>query len=331
MGRLLSGSALAEALAEKDRVFRQDSWDPGQIRGAGYDLRLAGDLLVLPTKPGLSSYRAVDKGLGEVDEFTLAPGDSALISTIERCSFDFSISGTIGPKFRWSAKGLLVLHGAAVHPGYGREKSRETGEWLPKHDERLYFIVANVGPDNITMRRGDAIAYMQIFEVEPADLKEPVQNVGYERLRDRLFRPEHDMADGGLAYFRIVKDLQQEVRSNNAEFQREWDKFRRETESDMKDMQRRVTTAQTAVDRANNASNMVVVFGVFLVAVTALGFALSALVSLIERLPPQLGAGRVWLIGVLAVAYGASAVTGVVLVAVAVRKMLSTIGAATGR
>lgn len=324
MGTLLSGPVLVSALEERDHVFRAGSWSHSQIRGAGYDLRLAGDMLVLPTEPGLASYRAIDKGTDGIDEFTLAPGDSALISTIERCSFGFDVSGTIGSKFRWAAKGLLVLHGAVAHPGYGREQSETDGAWLPKDDERLYFIVANVGPDNITMRKGDSIAYIQLYEVEVSEAKESVPNLGYERLRDRLFRSSSNATDGGLAYFRIVKDLQQEVRSRDFDLRRQWTAFRRRSDADIKDLGRQVTEAQTSVDRVNNASNMVVVFGVFLVSTTILGFALSILTDLIERLPAHIGSFRVALISVLAVIYGASSVMGVTLVTIAVRKTLRT-------
>jgi deoxycytidine triphosphate deaminase len=308
------------ALEDGDRIFRESTWSREHVRGAGYDLRLAGNLLVVPTRPGLSSYRAVDEESPEIYEIRLAPGDSALISTMERFSFDFDVAGIIGPRFGLASKGLLMLQGSTVHPGYGREQLVPGGDWVPKEDERLYFVVVNVGPDEIIMQPGESIAHMQLFSVEPAEIKSAVPNVGWDRLKARLLRPGSDNADGGLTYFRIVKDLQQEVRDAYADLTRGWEDLRREVADDVKDLGRQVTEAQTAVDRANNASNMVVVFGVFLVSTTVLGFALTALVDLIERFPAHLGAGRTALIAVLAVLYGASAVAGAVLVWDSVRK-----------
>ena len=318
MGQLLAGSALLDALKTTDRVFREGSWIPGQLRGSGYDLRLAGDLLVIPSTPGSSSYKAVDKGTPEVTEFILAPGDSALISTIERFSFDFNVSAIIGPKFRWAAKGLLVLQGTAAHPGYGRIQDAG-GHWVPKEDERLYFVVANVGPIDIPMRKGDPIAYLHIFDIESSEAPASVTNVGYEFLRDRLFRANEDVSDGGLAYFRTVKDLQRNFEARDQELTKEWNEFRQKAATDYQDLTRQVTNAQTSVDRVNNAANVVVVFGVFLVSTTVLGFVLAVLVDLIEKLPPHLGTARTVWVATLCTVYGAATLTGVALVFIAVR------------
>jgi hypothetical protein len=35
MGQLLTGSALLDALETTDRVFREGSWIPAQLRGSG--------------------------------------------------------------------------------------------------------------------------------------------------------------------------------------------------------------------------------------------------------------------------------------------------------
>jgi len=235
-----------------------------------------------------------------------------------------------------------MLQGSNVHPGYGREQLAPGADWVPKKDERLYFIVVNVGPEDITLRPGDPIAHMQLFLVQPVKTKSAVPNLGWDRLKARLLRPQSDGADGGLSYFRIVKDLQQEVRERGADLAGQWASLRQQTEADIKDLRRQVaddgkelerrvtadikelqsqvTEARTAVDRANNASNMVVVFGVFLVSATVLGFALTTLVGLIEKIPGDVGVGRAILIAILSALYAASAVVGVFLVWDSVRK-----------
>jgi deoxycytidine triphosphate deaminase len=305
-----------------DRVFRDGSWNPGQLRGSGYDLRLADDLLVIPAEPGSSGYKAVDKSTPPVGEFTLSPGDSALVSTIERFSLDFDVAATIGPKFRWSAKGLLVLQGTAVHPGYGRHLSAE-GAWLPTEDERLYFVVANVGPGNIVMRKGDPIAYLQIIDIEPPEEQVAVANVGFEFLRDRLFRAGQDgSTTGGLAYFRSVKDLQHAMTAETVRREHEWSDFQRQMAADVTEVKRQVSEAQTTIDRVNNTSNMIVVFGVFLVAVTLLGITLTTLIDLVEKMPQHLSTTRLIIISGLASLYAVSTIAGTVLVAVGARASL---------
>ncbi|MEO5878302.1 MAG: hypothetical protein ABIS86_11365 [Streptosporangiaceae bacterium] len=319
---LLTGASLLSALATTDRVFREGSWAPGQLRGTGYDLRLADDLLVIPTEPGSPGYKAVTRDTPPVTEFALAPGDSALISTVERFSLDFDVAATIGPKFRWAARGLLVLQGTSVHPGYGRRQDG-VGAWVPEEDERLYFVIANVGPESISMRKGDPIAYLQVLGIEPPAERLPVANVGFEFLRDRLFRADSaNSAQGGLAYFRSVKDLQQSVASDTAQRDRDWAELRQGVTAEVSEVKRQVTEAQTTIDRVNNTSNMIVVFGVFLVAVTLLGVVLTTLVNIIDKAPENLSTTRMILVSALATVYALSAVAGTITVAVAARNSL---------
>ena len=323
-GRLLSGQGLLDALNQPDRIFRAGSWSGDQVLGAGYSVRLGGDLLVIPSTPGNAKYTAVTDG-ARVSEFTLAPGDSALISTIERFSFDFDVTATIGDKFGLSARGLLILHGSAVPPGYGREYDRDTSQWSVKSNERLYFVVANIGPTDIHLREGDQIAYLQFFAIERAAEPKPVSSVGFDYL-SKPFRADHDSKDGGLAYFRNVKDLRSETEGIAGDLRAGMEKLQREFEAELSGMRRVVAEAQTSVDRVTNGSNTVVVFGVFLVGVTLLGFVLTSIAGLVETLPAHLSTDRYALIVTLAVVYAVAAVIGVVFVAQAAR---ATVGGAS--
>lgn len=295
MSKLLSGKTLYETLRYSDRIFSRDSWSKSQLKGSGYDLRLAGDLLVIPPSPGDPGHVRFGRGESK-PSFALAPGDSAVVSTIEECTFDWNISAIIGPKFGMAARGLLVLQGMAAHPGYGREN--RNGEWVPKeHGERLFFIVVNVGPDFVPLKEGESIAHLQISEVEQPLEKEPVKNVGIDSLSS-LFRADDTDRDGGLRYFRMVRDVGDKVDSIIA----------------------RVDNAEDKVDRVNNATNMIVVFGVFLVSTTVLGFTLTILVNLIEKFSFRVDSVPGALSVALMVLYGLSTVVGVYLVNSAVQK-----------
>jgi deoxycytidine triphosphate deaminase len=297
MSELLSGQTLLDILKETERVFSKDSWRDTQLKGSGYDLRLAGDLLVIPPRPGDPRHERFGRGQTR-STFTLAPGDSAVISTKEECTFDWNISAIIGPKFGLASKGLLVLQGMAAHPGYGREQD-ESGEWVPKkYGERLFFIVVNVGPDYVTLQEGQEIAFLQIFEVEPPVEKEVVKNVGLEGLSS-LFRT-NEGTYGGLRYFSMVRDLQDKVDAIKAE----------------------VAYATNAVNQVSNTSNMIVVFGVFLVSTTVLGFTLSILIDLIKKFSFQAGSLRGILSVALMVLYGITTLISVVLVNSAVQKVI---------
>jgi deoxycytidine triphosphate deaminase len=308
-GFLLSGDDLIQALEKPDHIFREHTWDKAGIRGAGYSVRLACDLLVIPEKPGEAKYRPI-RSKGEINGFRLNPGDSALISTVEKFSFDFDISATIVDKFSLAALGLLILHGGTVHPGYGRVKDLASDTWIPKADERLYFIVANVGPDEIYLREGDEIAYLQFFEVEPSEKPQEITNLGFEHLNG-LFSADHGPEDGGLSYFRGVRDLRSDVDTKLASFKEEIKSQVGEVQAQIGKLSGEVSATETALDRVSNTSNIIVVFGVFLVSVTILGIALTSLTNLIEDLPAHPGSGRLTVVVILAVLYGLSCVIGV--------------------
>jgi deoxycytidine triphosphate deaminase len=321
-GYLLSQQDLLSELQGSERIFRAGSWKPEQLLGAGYSVRLGDDLLVIPDSPGGSTYTAI-KGDNVVPEFTLAPGDTALISTIEKFSFDFDVTATIGDRFGLAAKGLLVLHGSAVHPGYGREIDPENGVWRAKDNERLYFIVANVGPKNITMRKGDSISYLQFFAIERAP-EDPVANVGFDYL-SALFGAGEHREDGGLSYFRNVKDLRAEIETDRQRVQEQLTSMERTIDANHTEMNRRVTDALTAVDRVNNTSNMIVVFGVFLIATTLLGVVLVMLGDLINELS-DLDGWKIALVSALSSVYAGATITGVALVAKAAGRAVTSQG-----
>src|SRR5262245_5668743 len=184
-GELLAGDQLLDALRSSNGIFREGSWDPNRVSGAGYELRMAGDLLVYPATPGDSEFAVIEEGTTEVPSITINPGDSALLSTVERFTNSFDITGVIGPKFRWAARGLLLLHGMIVHPGYGRQVDKD-GNWSTKQNERLYLIVVNAGPRSIEIKRDEPIAYAQFFKIDPPLKPSPVSNIGFDWVKETL-------------------------------------------------------------------------------------------------------------------------------------------------
>lgn len=308
-GMLLSGGALKRALNEPDYIFREGSWEFDNVRGPGYDLRLAGDRLVYPVAPGKPGYRVVDGSGPDVAEFTLAPGDAALISTIERFSLDFSVAATVGDKWLFAARGLLKLSGNAVHPGYGRRFDEADRCWCPKEDERLSFVVANVGPDNIVLRQGDRIAYLQFYTVESVEQSAYMATEGFEQLRDRLFRydGDKDVTAQQVWYFRSVRGYREELDKAENAWQIRWNSI-----------EQRTNEHDVAISRITDVTSLIIVFGVFLISATLLGFVLTTLTELIQKMPGNISASRNILITVLAAAYGLCCTIGVSVVTAAV-------------
>jgi deoxycytidine triphosphate deaminase len=275
-GLMLSGELLRNEILA-DRVFVPGTWHESSLRTSGYNLRLASYPLVRPRRPNSPEYITHDKR-NPSNEFFLAPGDSALISTAEAFALDFGISTMIGPQFKWSARGIIMLQGAVAHPGYGLIE-QEDKSWRPTNDVRLYFVIANIGPDEVAMRPGDQIAYLQFFSVTPEQNPVEVPSDGYQYLTSKLFSGDAPGDATGLYYFHNIRKLESRLDDVQSELEKQADA----SAAAMKDLQGKVGEAQTSVDRVSNASDMVVVFGVFLVTVTLLGFVLTNLIGFLDK------------------------------------------------
>jgi deoxycytidine triphosphate deaminase len=261
-GQLLTGSALVDVLDR--RVFVPGSWEPTNVRGAGYDIRLSATGMIVPAGERGELTRSFGPENPKQLPVILEPGETAVVSSEERFCMDFNIAGNIGPKFRLAAQGLLVLTGLALDPGYGRQLD-SSGEWLPMADQRLHFVLANVGVKSISLTPGtERIAFLQLFAIEDVKPSETL-SLGWGALTESLFESPDGatVIPGGLAYFRNVRDLKLRVEA----------------------MERTVQETTSSVDKIEKASNYVVVFGVFLVAVTILGLVLNALIGAVDNLP----------------------------------------------
>ena len=272
---LLAGTALREVL--NHRVFVPGTWDPANIRGAGYDIRLSATGMIAPEGRNDDATRYFTSKNPRHLPLILEPGQTAVVSSEERFCLDFDIAGNIGLKFSLAAQGLLVLTGMALDPGYGRQLD-DSGAWVAMPDQRLHFVLANVGAKSVALTPGrERIAFLQLFQIEPAT-PSAVQSLGWNALSESLFDSSETARPGGLAYFRNVKDIALKV----------------------DELERKVQDASISVDKIDKASNYVVVFGVFLVAITILGLVLNALTSAIGRLPRNAN----WVQGLLI--YGAT-------------------------
>jgi deoxycytidine triphosphate deaminase len=207
---VLSDGEILDRLGE---IFLPGTASPRMIGPAKYYLTLGEEGLILP---GGKRYPLGQKTLTK--SFTLDPGQTALVSTRERLTMPFTLSGIFGPTSTLSSTGIFFFGGMLVDPGFGRDlvDGEERENAIP-----LSFYLANVGADTIQLRPGEeriaSIAFLHVnppseqsrphYRIDPTDRRPGVR---FKRELDQLF--ESDEAPGRvLGQVGEVSELSREV------------------------------------------------------------------------------------------------------------------------
>jgi deoxycytidine triphosphate deaminase len=304
---LLSGDQIRRRIfdGEEEEILRRSHASPNNVRVAGYDLRIAKDDLSVD---GTKYLVGDDYG----DELKLAPGRAAFVSTYERFCMPWDIAGNIGVRFHFAKRGLLVFTGLLVDPGFGREMGSE-GNWTIREDERLHFFVANIGAEQIGFRlgpEGDRVLSLQFFAVEENSEKRVIQST-------RSGEGENVVA--ALSLLRDIAELGERLDQSSVELKKIINDEAVERKRGVASLTADAETTRSVVETIRSATHQIVIFGVFLVAITLLGVsmtiliellsgaALEKLVSNVNRLHPK---GTAWiLIGVATVLVAATLLT----------------------
>ena len=262
-----------------------DTWVPASVRAARYDLRLAPDRLIIPASPG-------HKSRGEEDferhwsgeeirhrRIVLRRGEVAFVSTRERFCMPWDLAGNIGLKFALSQQGLLALAGLHVDPGFGYVRT-EAGDFAAAEDERLHLLLANLGEHDVALDVDHPIASIQFLKVSRPMPGKPIRTS--EAIRRRFFA-DSSSAPVGLGF---VAELAGVVDARNEE----------------------MVKVDRRLNRLEGATENVVVFGVFVLAVALVAGFLTLLINAAgeigaRRLDELLPAGDPWRAGVWVVAF----------------------------
>lgn len=209
----------------KGEIFVDGSWDPGNVRAAAYDLRVAQDLMIVP-ESDFTRGRRYQRNDFRLEDVILKPGDVAFVSTQEKFCVPWDITGNIGIKFTYARRGVLVLTGLLVDPGFGLK--RENDRWRAKSDERLHFLLANVGQNEVVVRPGaEKIASVQFLRVGGQVARRYVES-GADM--DHEFFDQDVEPRAGLAFFKEMRTLQTDVKSRFAETERDLSSMKRSTD-----------------------------------------------------------------------------------------------------
>ncbi len=271
------------------QVFLPGSWSLECVRGAAYDLRVAADYLITPD--GTRYWPGAIEGRGAREaSFRLRPGEVAFVSSLERLCMPWDLAGNIAPKFRLALDGILVMGGLLVDPGYGREKA-ENGNWEPSSGgARLHFQLANIGTGELQVQPGEtSVGALQLLRVDGDPTREVVEHGGAstERIRvpdssgllQDLFHVDAKDPLEPLKFFSTTANLRTQIVG----------------------LKQGIDKNELRLQENERSTDRLVVFGVFLIAITLFSVAIAAILGLISDANGGISGGGI-VVGVLLVA-----------------------------
>lgn len=274
-----------ERRLENGEIFAEGTWDKRNLRAAGYDLRLARELLITPNEQGdkFIQYRRCQYRANRV---ILHPGEVAFVSSVESLRMPWDVVGTLGAKFSLASQGVLMLTGLSVDPGYGMIHAGNRDQ-QGKDDRRLHFLLANVGAKIVELTPGsERIATVQFTTVPEIEEKERFSQFGYSsQVEDRFFDPL-EKAGAGLEFLTKLK------RSSS------------DAEENMKKVNESVQILEERINGIENGSQQILMFGVYLSCITIIGVSIAAIFSVIGSIEVSLDWPNafVFAVGILAIA-----------------------------
>lgn len=124
-------------------------FDPERLQGASYDLSLGGEALVS------GHERKVILASGSGQMLHLEAGDFALVLTKETVKFPDDMAGVIGMRSSLARKGLMLLAGMQIDPGF---------------EGHLRFGLYNASPRRITLDYDDELCMIEFHKLNgPVD------------------------------------------------------------------------------------------------------------------------------------------------------------------
>ena len=174
------------------------------------------------------------------DYINIDPGKIAILSTKEEIVMPADLVGKIGIRLNYALLGLTGLMGIQVDPRYGCDKQKE----------RLFIRVANFGNAPIRLSPGDMVFTFELHEVAGEVPENPRQD-SWPRIKKQLA----GLDNASWSYVTQVED-----------------NFDKRAES-LKDQ------VSSEAESLRQHLQPVVLFGIFLVAVTILGVALALIMN----------------------------------------------------
>ena len=281
---VLSGDDIQQRLENTDdpEIFKPDTWVGTGLKEASYALRVANNQLMID-----GIFYEQDNPFPRT-YIEISPGRIAVLSTVEELLMPNNLVGKIGIRLEYALKGLTGLMGIQVDPCYGQQRS----------GERLYIRVANLGNKPIKILPGAPVFTFELNEVTThVDCSKFPKDHTWEVLKRGLT----DQKDASWSYATSINDRSEEM-----------DRKLREDAEERESQHRQ--RFELEIGRIRDYIQPVVMFGIFLLAVTILSVSVAAILN-VRDAPPEItvpewvkGWGWIVLLVTLSGATGATAV-----------------------
>ena len=143
---LMADKAIREAL--KTGELKIENFDERYLQPASYDMRLGEEAI---TSSRREKFNPAEKGL-----LTISPGDFALVTTHEKVSLTPKMAGHIGLRSLYTKKGLVMLSGPQIDPGFKGV---------------LVIGLSNLSPADVVIPYKDAFCTVEFYSLEEAATK----------------------------------------------------------------------------------------------------------------------------------------------------------------
>lgn len=187
---LMTDVAIKRKIKEKELII--ENFDERFLQPASYDMRLGEQAMT-------SSYREIinpaEKGL-----LTIPPGDFALVTTHEKVSLTPKVAGHIGLRSYYAKKGLVLLSGPQIDPGF---------------KGTLVVGLSNLSPRDMVIPYKTAFCTVEFFKLEEPATK-PYDGEYQEQIGISPLDIQNLVEAQGMTFGQVItalQDLSQDVKS----------------------------------------------------------------------------------------------------------------------
>jgi len=151
---LLTDAEIREAF-KKDGL-QIDPFDDESLQAASYDMKLGNKAIITRTvsleelKGKVQKEEVKEINVEKEESVTIPGGAFALVSTLERIKLPNNFAGHIGMRTYFTRKGLIVLSGLQIDPGW---------------DGILVLGLANISPRSLTIDYKDHLCTIEIHRL----------------------------------------------------------------------------------------------------------------------------------------------------------------------